>query len=326
MRKYFPYFSRLVPRAVLLTSLLFVDVAAFGQSPRPGAAPGLAFTVAGDMRSFTENPNADGKRFFDGACEAMRRVGPGAFLISPGDFDPPAANRAVIDKYLGAQFPWYVVVGNHEVENSAAMPWVREWLAADIPHMVRRGLRGTTLTVYSFDVENSHFIAIDSYPMAKAGKPDGKGKVAPPGDKGRVDLTETEFQWIEADLAATKKAFVWVIGHQPIQSMPDMDSGRARHGGDSVSYDPTRAARFAALLKKHKVRAYLCGHTHNTSVTKLSSGVWQADSGHARGGGDPGAPSTFLKIRTAGDQAWVDIYRADPSGVNYQLRATVALD
>ncbi|HVS53290.1 MAG TPA: metallophosphoesterase [Opitutaceae bacterium] len=291
--------------------------------PAPATAAEFSFCTAGDMRSFTENTKPDGKRFFDGACEAMARVGPGAFLISPGDFDPPAANRAIIDRYLGPKFLWYVVVGNHEVENAAVMPWVRAWLAADIPHVVRRGLPGTQLTIYSWDFANSHFTAIDSYPWAKAGIP---GDTAKKGDKGKVDLTDETFKWIEDDLAATKQPVRWVIGHQPIESIPDMDGGRVRHGGDSVSYDAARAARFVELLKKYRVTAYICGHTHDTSVVKLASGVWQCDSGHARGGGDAGSASTFLKFRVAGENAWVDIYRADPAGVEYTLRKTVPLD
>ena len=48
--------------------------------------------------------------------------------------------------------------------------------------------------------------------------------------------------------------------------------------------------------------------------------------GHARGAGDKGAPSTFLKFRISGEQTWVDIYRGDTNGVMYQLRKTVELD
>ncbi len=283
------------------------------------AAPGFSFIVAGDMRSYTENTKSDGKRFFDGACEAMKRVGPGAFLISPGDFDPPSAVRAVIDEYLGPKFPWYLVVGNHEVENAAAMPWVRQWLDSEIPHVVRRSVPGTQLALYSFEVGGSHFTAIDTYPLAKVGSAGAKGS------PGKFDLTEATFQWIEEDLAATRLPMRWVIGHQPIESLPDMDSKRVRHGGESVSFDPARADRFAALLRKYNVRAYICGHTHNASVAKVK-GVWQADSGHARGGGDGGSPSTFFKFRIAGDQAWVDIYRADPTGRDYSIRQTVALE
>jgi 3',5'-cyclic AMP phosphodiesterase CpdA len=280
------------------------------------------------MLSYTENTKPDGRRFFDGACEAMRRVGPGAFLISPGDFAPPAANRAVIDKYLGPDFPWYIVVGNHEVENAAVMPWVHAWLAADIPHVTRRGLPGTNLTIYSFDIGLSHFVAIDSYPWARPGSPRNKknGPRETDGSEGKIDLTDAMFQWIEDDLRATHQPMIWVIGHQPIESKPDMDSGRVRHPVDSVSTIPERVARFTDLLTKFKVRAYICGHTHDASITKLASGVWQCDSGHARGGGDPAAPSTFLKFRIRGPAAWVDVYRADPDGVAYTLRKTVALE
>lgn len=300
-----------------LAATLLAGAALLAQTPEE-----FSFTTAGDMRSYTQNAKSDGKRFFDGACEAMKRVGPGAFLISPGDFDPPSAVRAVIDQYLGPNFPWYIVVGNHEVENAAVMPWVRQWLAADIPHLVRRGLPGTGLTLYSWEVGKSHFVAIDTYPFAKAGIP---GNPLDPGNKGKVDLTDDTFKWLENDLAATHQPFIWVIGHQPIVSLPDMDSDRGRHGGDSVSFDPTRAARFATMLRKYHVRAYICGHTHNTSVAKVQ-GIWQADSGHARGGGDAGSPSTFLKFHTGGEKAWVEIYRADPTGRDYLLRKTVALD
>lgn len=299
--------------------LSFVGGCALRDEPKE-----FSFVTAGDMRSYTQNTKPDGKRFFDGAAEAMKQVGPGEFLISPGDFDPPSAVRSVIDEYLGPKFPWYVVVGNHEVENAAVMPWVRTWLASDIPHLVRRGVPGTQLSVYSWDGGTSHFVAIDTYPLAKAGIPGDTDKEKA-GNKGQVDLTEETFKWLEADLAATRQPFIWVIGHQPLESRLDMDSKRGRHGGDSVSFDPARAARFAELLKKYHVRAYICGHTHNTSVEKVQD-IWQADSGHARGGGDAGSPSTFLKFHTLGNDAWVEIYRADPAGRDYKIRQTVQLN
>src|SRR5262249_8304718 len=158
---------------------------------------------------------------------------------------------------------------------------------SDIPHVVRRGLPGTKLTIYSWDFADSHFVAIDTYPWAKPGTP-GAG-----GDKGKVDLTEEEFKWIEDDLAATHQKFLWVTGHQPIESLPDMDRTEGvRHENDSVSSDAARAKRFVELLKKFYVRAYICGHTHNTSVVKLPGGIWQCDSGHARGGGTSGSTAS----------------------------------
>jgi predicted phosphodiesterase len=131
--------------------------------------------------------------------------------------------------------------------------------------------------------------------------------------------------WLEQDLKATRKPLIWVTGHKPIESVPDMDTGRVRHAVESVSTNADHLKRFLELLKEHHVRAYLCGHTHDSSVTKVK-GVWQADSGHARGAGDKGTPSTFLKVRISGEQAWVDVYRADANGQNYKLRKTVKLD
>ena len=280
----------------------------------PSNESALTFCIAGDMRSFTENPNHDGKRYFDGACDAMHNIGPGSFLISPGDFDPPSANRAVIDKYLGKDFPWYLVVGNHDVENATFMPWVRAWLKQSIPNVVRRGIAGSHLSLYSWDFNNSHFIAIDSYPWAI------------PGKSGKVDITEETFMWIEEDLKSTHKPNIWVTGHQPIISFPDIDTGRHRHDKDSVSTNPETAKRFIALLEKYHVKAYLCGHTHDVSVQKLPGGLWQCDSGHARGGGDTGSPSSFLRINADSNGAKVEIYRADTKGNLYKLHSVVKLD
>ena len=116
--------------------------------------------TAGDMRHFTISPT-QGARFFDGACEAMRAVGPGEFMLGPGDLDPPDAVRSVIDQYLGTNYLWYPVAGNHELEQTNTMHWLRSWARAGIPHLVRRGPDGAEFSTYSFDYGNSHFIALN---------------------------------------------------------------------------------------------------------------------------------------------------------------------
>jgi hypothetical protein len=264
------------------------------------------------MREFVKARSSEA-RYFDGLCEAARRIGAGAFMVTPGDFDPPAPVRATLDEYLGTNYLWYPVVGNHEIETPEDMAWVNAWAERGIPHLVRQGPPGAELTTYSFDYGNSHFVAVNDYF-------DDHANV-----KSKGAIAQTTLAWLENDLAATKKPLIWVIGHQPIESLPDMDTGRMRHQGESVSANTTNAARFVALLQQHHVRAYICGHTHNASVQKVH-GIWQADSGHGRGAGDQGSPSTFLKFRVAGEKAWVDVYRASTNGVDYQLRKTVALD
>jgi len=272
----------------------------------------FVFIAAGDMRGYIQSQSG-GKRYFDGLCEAARRVGAGAFMMSPGDCDPPAPIRATIDRFIGTNYVWYPVIGNHDAKDPASMAWLRHWAEAGIPHLVQHGPPGAELTSYSFDFGCSHFVALNEYYDGKA------------DNVGKGDVPDAALAWLEADLAATKKPLIWVIGHKPIKTIPDMDSGRTRHGEDSVSADAAHRDRLVQLLKQYHVRAYICGHTHNTSVTKVD-GVWQADSGHARGAGDPGAPSTFLKFHASSERAWVDIYRSDASGEKYQLRKTVELN
>ena len=91
-----------------------------------------------------------------------------------------------------------------------------------------------------------------------------------------------------------------------------------------MNADPALREHFVRLLKKHEVTGFICGHTHNASVANVD-GIWQLDAGHARGIGDKGSPSTFMKVRVQGEQAWVDVYRADANGENYRLRKTVDL-
>lgn len=282
-----------------------------GASTNENSGEQFTFIAAGDMRNYISSPTK-GKRYFDGLCQAAHEIGPGAFMISPGDCDAPVAIRATIDKFLGTNFLWYPVVGNHDVESLSDLSWLHQWASNGIPYLIQCGPTGCDFT-YSFDFGNCHFAAVSEY--------DGRN----PKSVGKADITEATLAWLENDLAANTKPVVFVFGHNPIKSFPDMDSGRVRHGEDSVSTNPEHFARFIKILHEHHVCAYICGHTHDTSVEKVM-GIWQTDSGHARGAGDPGSPSTFLKFRINGTNAWVDIYRGDVNGVRYTLRKTVALN
>jgi len=270
----------------------------------------FSFTVAGDMRNFTHATSPD-ERQFDGACEAMKSVGAGEFMIVPGDFDPPGPVRATVDEYLGTNFICYFAVGDHERQTPASMAWFRHWGAADHPQFVRRGPAGAETTEYSFDFADSHFVVLSDYF-------DGRNDAAKP------DISDATIAWLEQDLAATRQPLIWIVSHKPLECLPDMDNGRQRHAGDACVLDPALREKFAALLKKHQVCAFICGHTHGCSIARVH-GLWQADSGHARGAGDPGAPSTFLKFRVQEGQVAVDVYRADVHGKNYRLKKTMDL-
>lgn len=267
------------------------------------ATPGaFTFDVTADNRSYTP-PEHPGSAYFTGVCEAIRDLGPGKFMLSPGDIDPPAHTYATIEQTIGRDYIWYPVVGNHELEKPEFMTWLRHYNAGGrkLPNIVRSGPPGAVETCYSFNYENTHFTIINQYY-------DGQHD-----DAGKGTVCDALYQWLADDLAANTKPIIFVSGHEPTVPMPDIDTGRVRHVGSSLDRDPKANHRFWSLLREHKVTAYLCGHTHNTSIAKIN-GVWQIDAGHARGLGDKGTPSTFLRINVNGDQVTCDVYRSDKPG------------
>jgi len=229
----------------------------------------LVFIVAADMRNFA----ADGEwsKNFSGACKAVKEVGGGAFMISPGDLDvdPPSAVRDMIDRVLGEDYPWYPVLGNHDPESPSSMRYLREY-SLTVPNVVNRGPKGSESTTYSFDWGDAHFVVLNQYF-------DGANDWGLEGD-----VVPELLEWLDADLAATTKTHLFVFGHEPLVAMPDMDNGRIRHQGNSLDEDWKSAFNFYTVMMKHGVDAYVCGHSHNTSYTKIN-GLWQIDAGHARG-------------------------------------------
>jgi hypothetical protein len=246
----------------------------------------LVFLVAADMRNFSAH--GEWSKNFSGACEAAKEVGAGAFMISPGDLDvdPPSAVREMITTVLGEDYPWYPVLGNHDPESPSTMRYLRAY-SQTVPNVVNRGPEGCEETTYSFEWANAHFVVLNQYF-------DG---VRDWGLKG--DVVPELLDWLEADLAANTKDHVFVVGHEPLMPMPDMDNGRVRHQGDSLDEHPENALRFHQLLLKYDVAAYICGHTHNTSYANLN-GLWQLDAGHARGLEEASyADALYAAIRSA---------------------------
>ncbi len=260
---------------------------------------GFTFDVTADSRQFTL-PEHAGPAYFAGVCTAIRNLGPGAFMISPGDIDPVSRTHATIEETFGKSYPWYPVVGNHELEKPEDMVWLRAYNAGGrkLPGIVRSGPPGAVETCYAFDYGKAHFVVLNQYYNGEMDNAKG-------GTTG-----DALYRWLAEDLAATSQPIIFVAGHEPSICMPDLDNGRIRHVGDSLDKDAAANHRFWSLLRKHKVTAFLCGHTHNASVAKIN-GVWQVDAGHARGLGDKGAPSTFVRIHVIGERVTCDVYRSD---------------
>jgi predicted phosphodiesterase len=270
----------------------------------PAGSIQVSFSATADMRDYTGN----NLLYFRGACERIYSGGAGDFMVCPGDIDPPELVYADIQTYIGTDYPWYPVVGNHEAETSSDMIWIRGfYLDGKMPNIVNSGPNNGVETNYSFDYEDVHFTVINEY-YDVVGDTDTDG-----------DVPDVLHTWLSNDLSDTTKPIKFVIGHEPAFPQPDMESGRLRHEDDSLNAHADNRDRFWQTLGSQGVTAYISGHTHNFSVF-LHEGVWQIDVGHARGFGDTGARSTFVMFYVMEDgSVWYYPYRLNLNSYNYEL-------
>ena len=218
-------------RLVMLVVLLFIVVSCERDQEN------FTFVVTADMR-YTAKKEYRNSKYFQGACEAIKKYGKGEFMISPGDVDPPIAVREVISQVLGEDYPWYPVVGNHELDDSSSMVYLRNYNknGNTLPNIVRTGPEGSVETTYSFDWGNNHFVVLNQYF-------DGQSDMGTDGE-----LVPELLDWLEKDLTNTRKKYIFVFGHEPLIAMPDMDNGRLRHQDDSLYKYPKSSFKFHQLL------------------------------------------------------------------------------
>lgn len=301
---------------LLCIIVLFVASPALAQSRQPEDGTELTFTIAADMRNYSGPGDYDTPQYFRGALEAINALGVGAFLLTPGDMDPLTSVYWSITSTLGTPpggVPWVPVIGNHELPGGGVEPSLGAnvaWLNNYDQGVVNPGPSGCPKTTFSFDRPPAHFVALDLY-CNEAGGYDPTTTDA--------DVPDFLYNWLVTDLQANTQPYVFVIGHEPAYVQPDADNGRLRHNGTSLDEHPAHRDRFWSLLQAEGVIAYLCGHTHNFSAVEIG-GVWQIDAGHARGIGDPGAPSTFVQIQILPGSVRYLAYRDDGAGGVYTLR------
>lgn len=271
----------------------------------PSGTISFSFAVTADIREYTGTDI----NYFRGVCERLFCGGAGDFMISPGDIDPPGEVYSDIQVYIGSNYLWYPVVGNHEAETAYVMNWLRSYNAGSnsLPYLVNTGPPGGEETTYSFDHGNVHFVILNEYY-------DGGSDTATDGD-----IPDQLYNWLLADLTTNTQPVILIFGHEPAYPQADEESGRLRHETDSLNAHTSNRDRFWAALKDNNVTAYFCGHTHNYSKVKINT-VWQIDAGHARGTGDTGSRSTFLMVYVMEDTSlWVSTYRLNLLSSQYEL-------
>ncbi len=300
-------------RGLFITCILIV-IGLIVSCQSNGNTPVFSFDVAADMREFADSEHLT-PEYFKGACLAILQTGKGAFMVSPGDIDPPSYVYDMVNTVLGPDYPWYPGIGNHEAETPEDMEWLRKYGREKLLVLdhVSAGPKGSEETTYSFDHKNAHIIVINEYY-------DGQSDTGTNGD-----ISDALYEWVKNDIEGTSKPFIFVFGHEPFVSIPDIDNGRHRHKGDNLDEHPQNSHRFAKLLRQHHITAYITGHTHTFSHAKIN-GLWQIDAGHARGMGDMRARSTFLKVHVGIDNCWIEAYRLDHNKNTYLRTDIITLE
>lgn len=198
----------------------------------------FSFVVGGDNRSTGHGypmPPA-----LDQICREIGLVRP-PFVLWTGDViegygDTPAEANAEYDTFLNAAaltgVPLFNAPGNHEFSLDVGL----------LPVYQKRLGR----LFGSFDYGHSHFVALNTTP------------VAPGGTVGSGALDSVQWDWLAADLAANKSAVnTFVFLHHyvfgPPGDDPTLDSGWANLADRD---------RFHALMVRYHVRAVFCGHNH----------------------------------------------------------------
>lgn len=310
------YQSTLLAARSLGPLLLAVAIRVSGAEPAPASCH---FTVTSDIHEKTA--------IYGAVLDAMQANsgGQGAFQVSIGDIcdqagQTPQTIRDLIDSRWGTQAVWYPAVGNHDASvaaTSASMTWryaefeTGQGVRTPLRQLVSRpGPAGCAETTYAWDCGNAHLVVLNEY---------WNGETAAGSDVAtKGDIVPALRHWLEADLAANTKPFVFVFGHEP--AFP-----QHRHTGNSL--DDTTASRdaFWDLLKLYHVQAFISGHVHFYYKDR-QQGVWQISDGNA-GKSSGEKHQTYLDVIINHTRAEIKVWQNDADGsTNWHLADTIALD
>jgi hypothetical protein len=279
-------------------------------TPTNTPVPSFSFVVNADMANHVGPGDFDTPQYFRGMVETIAKIPDIRFMISVGDTTPSASTRWTIDQYLGPDFLWFPVIGNHEL-NQADLNYLRNYNydpnGDAPPNIVHHGPPGCENTTFSFDYENTHFVILNEYcDLDNETRTDGA-------------IVDALYDWLAEDLQATSQEHILVFGHEPAFPEPDDELGIIRHKEDSLDKYPITRDRFWALLKEDHVEAYFVGHTHSYSAVNLD-GIWQVDAGHSMGAWTQSTPSTFIVVNVAGNRIMYETYRTRLDNGQYELR------
>lgn len=206
------------------------------------------FAVVGDTQSFeTDNPKGAFQKAIGGILNANVDL-----VMAVGDLVPSCDSKDCAEhlsnwKQVAAPIlpKTKMTMGNHDRigEESSDKAWQN---AFDLP---TNGPDGYSELAYSFDLNNAHFIVLNS-------------------EKPETNIiNKAQRDWLESDLSSNTKENVFVFYHEPAYPVSSKIN---------ESLDVNKSDRNALwnILKNHNVTAVFSGHEHIMSRKKID-GIYQ---------------------------------------------------
>lgn len=210
----------------------------------------LNFYVANDLG---RNGYYDQKPIAEMMGELGEMIGP-EFVLATGDVHHFEGVRSVNDPLWMTNFeliyshpelmiPWYPICGNHEYRGNTQA-------VVDYSAVSRRWEMPARYYTKVFDEEGVtlRVVWIDTTPLIDKYRRDSV-KYA---DACRQDI-DSQLEWLDSELETAQEDWVIVAGHHPIYA-------------DTYKSETERLDmqnRVDAILRRHRVDMYICGHIHN---------------------------------------------------------------
>jgi len=161
----------------------------------------FAFVVISDIRprKYRTGVEEDMPQIADWINNPTHDMPAPEFMVITGDFDHTTDTEEIVDDFLGEDFTWFPVIGNHEFDsnNIYDLEYVRDTMVPSLPGIVNDGPPGSVGTSYSWEYGNAHFVSVNCY---WDGTNDVGADHATDGD-----IPGELHDWIDADLPLSDK-------------------------------------------------------------------------------------------------------------------------
>ena len=266
--------------------------------------------AAGDFPpGFAADPNNPYWRFMTQAAVAESRQRGATLLMLNGDLTSEAEPvevatcRALLDEFGTYGRDYFVTRGNHDRAHTGAT-W-QGCEPAGVPEYndcLRDAFFGSGPTYFSTDHRGLHLVGLDTNDLTT----------------GTGAMTEEQFAWLEADLAANATKPSFVFGHHPVTQ----EASATAIPPVVFTLESADARRLEGVIAEHRVIGVHSAHTHRNKRTAAPNvpGVPFLELGAVKEypGGyalvrvhEGGYAVNFYKTRSDPSRAWSELTRGE---------------